>query len=436
MEKPQNNPWEIMEPAKINYPSSDRISQLPDEVLLDILSLLTIKEAGRSSLFSSRWRNLWKFVINLNFDDPEFSCATDSEVKTFVAWVDQVLDKYEGSSLNEFRIKFNYDSSCSNNVDKWIQFVVPKRVKKLEIELNAYMHDLYTLSAECSLCFMNPLNLDSLKCLTSLTLKSVSINDELAGYILLNCGRLESLRIFFSYQLINLKVTEQSVNLKHMELFRCDLMESFEISAPNLVSLKYFGRRIKYKIGNLPHLVELYFGGRHGDQVIYVLRPFSCYLSQVHTLELKMFLENNNELLKLPELTNLKLLTLAIAFNKGETLHRFNSLVEAAPSLHTLILEMRSPFRPVSQKRKTYNKIHPHHGLKFVEFYGYFGGRAELEMAHYLLKNAVNLETITIYPYYKSQREITDEKQEVACGRQHARELEKLLPPRARLIVM
>ncbi|KAI5340848.1 PREDICTED: F-box/LRR-repeat [Prunus dulcis] len=51
-----------------NYSGEDRISELPDEILIAIVSLLDTWEGGRTCVISKRWRFLWASVTCLNFD--------------------------------------------------------------------------------------------------------------------------------------------------------------------------------------------------------------------------------------------------------------------------------------------------------------------------------------------------------------------------------
>ena len=48
----------------------DRISWLPDEILIAILSLLTMKEAIKTHVLLLRWKYLWLFPDTLDFDNP------------------------------------------------------------------------------------------------------------------------------------------------------------------------------------------------------------------------------------------------------------------------------------------------------------------------------------------------------------------------------
>jgi hypothetical protein len=50
---------------------ADSISNLPDILLSSIISSLTITEAARTSTFSQRWKTLWKYSSNLNFDQSQ-----------------------------------------------------------------------------------------------------------------------------------------------------------------------------------------------------------------------------------------------------------------------------------------------------------------------------------------------------------------------------
>ncbi|ESR49055.1 hypothetical protein CICLE_v10033921mg [Citrus x clementina] len=49
----------------------DRIGKLPDDILISILSRLTIDEAARASVLSYRWRYSWRFfTVSLDFINP------------------------------------------------------------------------------------------------------------------------------------------------------------------------------------------------------------------------------------------------------------------------------------------------------------------------------------------------------------------------------
>jgi len=58
-------------PLWLTIPNADRISALPVELLCRILSRLPIKQSFVMSLLSRRWRPLRKRILDVNLDDTE-----------------------------------------------------------------------------------------------------------------------------------------------------------------------------------------------------------------------------------------------------------------------------------------------------------------------------------------------------------------------------
>ncbi|CAA7024404.1 unnamed protein product [Microthlaspi erraticum] len=88
----------------------DRVSNLPDELLHQILSFLPTKDAAVTSVLSERWLNLWKLNPNLDIDDTDFLRPEDgkgerAEIRqSFVDFVDSVLARQGDSPIKKFSL--------------------------------------------------------------------------------------------------------------------------------------------------------------------------------------------------------------------------------------------------------------------------------------------------------------------------------------------
>jgi hypothetical protein len=83
-----------------NEEREDRLSDLPDGVLLHILSFLKTKHVIRTCVLSTRWKYLWKHVPTLILHS-----STSSWVKhrQFVIFVSKILTLFDNSTtLNSF----------------------------------------------------------------------------------------------------------------------------------------------------------------------------------------------------------------------------------------------------------------------------------------------------------------------------------------------
>ncbi|KAE9453164.1 hypothetical protein C3L33_14934, partial [Rhododendron williamsianum] len=120
----------------------DRISLLPDELLIFILSLLSLKEAAVTSTLCTRWRHLWAFIGHLNFDAAETLASFrrnwmhQMERKKYVNWVNQVVLGHKGPTIEEFRVRFDLDKRFKGHINKWLKFALGRKVQRLVLDLS------------------------------------------------------------------------------------------------------------------------------------------------------------------------------------------------------------------------------------------------------------------------------------------------------------
>ncbi|CAH2069742.1 unnamed protein product [Thlaspi arvense] len=108
----------------------DRISRLPDDFLLQILSWLPTKDVWVTSLLSKRWRNLWTLVPRLNFDLRHH----DNACTKFTKFVDRSLLLHKAPTLESLHIKIG--SKCPRadvETGVWVRIAVDRSVRELDI---------------------------------------------------------------------------------------------------------------------------------------------------------------------------------------------------------------------------------------------------------------------------------------------------------------
>lgn len=126
----------------------DLMNKFPDEILVSILSFLMTKEAARTSVLSSRWKNLWKQILCLNFASD--TAATGEplapvEWDKFVQGVNGDLKSLDMATLKEFRIRFDINSfdrhlqfqSSKTALSQWLEYACSRKVERLDLDLSA-----------------------------------------------------------------------------------------------------------------------------------------------------------------------------------------------------------------------------------------------------------------------------------------------------------
>ncbi|PHT56127.1 hypothetical protein CQW23_04613 [Capsicum baccatum] len=125
----------------VNKP--DRLSALPDHLLLHIFSSFQMKDVIITGVLSKRWRLLWTSAHNLCFSH---SLESNRDVTEFIKSIDDTLILSNPSKLKKFSIEFLYrNNQFLDHVNRWMIFVTIKSVEGLDLNLMRGSKEGYSL---------------------------------------------------------------------------------------------------------------------------------------------------------------------------------------------------------------------------------------------------------------------------------------------------
>ncbi|KAK1644117.1 hypothetical protein QYE76_061922 [Lolium multiflorum] len=209
---------------------TDFISNLPDDVLGTIISLLPTREGGRTQALSRRWRPIWRAApLNLDVGDDGrgFSEKVASSILSAHAGPARriLLTKLCPLPTNYDYAKRRaiYDDAGDGRIDGWLRSRDLSSLQELEL---AYSYDhcrttllppsVFRLApalrvARFGCCRLPPNLAVDLPHLQQLTLYRVTLTDETFRALLANCPALESLLLEMNVGAARLRLSSPSL---------------------------------------------------------------------------------------------------------------------------------------------------------------------------------------------------------------------------------
>ncbi|XP_010437127.2 PREDICTED: LOW QUALITY PROTEIN: FBD-associated F-box protein At4g10400-like [Camelina sativa] len=179
----------------------DRISGLPDDVLVKILSFVPTKVAVSTSSLSKRWEFLWMWLTKLEFGDILYS---ESEFKSLQCFLNRNLPLHRAPVIERFCLDLGLSDLIPEDIRMWAVVAVSRHIREFKMLVCCHPYkrsilpsSLYTSKSLVILVLVGGILLDvpRMVCLPSLkTLKLISSRYSKEGSLqrlLSNCPVLE-----------------------------------------------------------------------------------------------------------------------------------------------------------------------------------------------------------------------------------------------------
>ncbi|KAL8509595.1 hypothetical protein ACS0TY_016717 [Phlomoides rotata] len=278
--------YEMEEP--VNSGQRDRLSELPNSLILHILSTLPMRNVVRTTLLSKRWNNLWTTIPCLNFC--YFTYVKKEEVERIRNFINRALMLWKGIKILKFKIYIitYLEVSLAIDIDLWVRYAVEHNVEELKIHIHPLENDEYWAPQclnSCSSIRKLSLAVEGYNLrihgspawnqLTSLQIHDSCFSDCLVNQIMLGAPQLEVFDLRFEENYENLNILSGS--LKKLKIEKCcddvdpTLHTMLRICCPNLETLEVSGVSYsKCLLTNVSSLTDATFGF---DDELYNYKP-------------------------------------------------------------------------------------------------------------------------------------------------------------------
>lgn len=451
--------------------SKDRLSELPDPLLLSILSFLPTRDAVGTTLLSKRWDGLWTTAPRLSF------LSVPASLHKFRNFVNGVIALWKGTTLLRFNLALRFNSDVDSwlisDIDSWLHFAIEKRVEELCLH---HMHPNYYLCTE----YYPPQLLYSCSSITKLTLVSCSLkieenvkwnqlqslvireaeslSENALDHILCGAPRLEVLELQIMDTSHNLNI--RSSSLKSLNIMRYpnqhhddeeeeEANESMlRICAPNLVTLEISGVPCRMCLLSVPSLTNLILGFKKRDHVEDILMLRELFLSLLHVEEITLSYWCIKALFDIKK-------DMVVSFSNAKFLKLYADVadeilgvVEMLPGLMMLVVEGNDLIRPIysgfnSHCNHSYSNIDEESSinkvdslepspslihLRRVEVIWYMPDTSIFQVIESILGNAEMLEEVVFWPrMIRPSRELLSMAEEMVLSMPRASSTAKVI---------
>ncbi|GFP89795.1 putative F-box/FBD/LRR-repeat protein at5g44950 [Phtheirospermum japonicum] len=413
----------------------DLISQLSDDILISIMARLRTEEAVRTSILSNRWRNLYKFIPDIEFRCEHLvgrSVFSPHDSNSIINGVDRFLRLRSGFKIRSLKLscclmkllhtdryeQFIYSlgrlgieklvlrcSCCQNPSDLSFSCHLLSQMPSLRYFdlFDCSLHQMPSLKYfEVGLCSLHHPMPASLKLTQSnnslqvLRLNRVIVVDGALECILSNCLSLDSLSIESCEFPSKLFIRGPNLQLKRLRIDFVTGVEEIELYASNLVRFEFRSNEVvNFRFDHAPKLENISLDFQNQNAMSYVRTRLVKDLPHLKSL----FVASKGDIYKVSmknqTLRNLRQLKLHIYVTKVLSLLTLAPFLKSCPVLQEFHLDTEFvEYNEVGVKGTDVAVIHT--GLKKVEITGHTGTKSEIEFALYILKSAICLEQMQI----------------------------------------